>query len=129
MNKKILSSLLLVCASLTCMNFAHADEVISPIPQVSDEWRFSVSPYGWLPTVGTTVSAGGPGSKNADISASQIINNLKSGVMIAGEVHYGKWGVMADFANATVQKIGGFNFKGDPIYRIGDKGTLPSIIV
>ena len=129
MNKKILSSLLLAFASLACANMAHADEAISPIPKVvADEWRVSVSPYAWLPTVNTTDSGGGPGSKNVDLSLNQIVSNLKSGVMIAGEVHYGKWGVSADLANAVVSKSSGFNYHGDPAYRFGDKGTLQATL-
>ena len=123
MKNKTISSLLLVCASLTCINLAHADEAISPIPQVADEWRASVSPYAWLPWVNTTTGAGA-GSKNVDLSLNNIISNIKSGVMIAGEAHYGKWGVTADFANAVVSKSSGFNYKGDPAYKFGDKGTL-----
>ena len=129
MKNKTLPSLLLVCASLACVNMAHADEAISPIPQVADEWRFSVSPYAWLPWVNTTSSAGDAGSKNVDLSLNNIISNIKSGVMIAGEAHYGRWGVTADFANAVVSKSSGFNYKGDPAYKFGDKGILQASLL
>lgn len=129
MNKKILLAFFSASAILSSMGTVHADEAFSPIPQISNEWRFSVSPYGWLPQVNTTVSNGGAGSKNADISMNNVLSNLKSGVMIAGEVHYGKWGVITDFASATLQKSGGFNFKGDnTIYRAGDKSTLQATL-
>ena len=124
MNKKILLAIFSASALFASAGTVQAQEAFSPIPQVTDEWRFSVSPYGWLPQVNTTVNAGGPGSKNADVSMNNVLSNLKSGAMIAGDVHYGKWGVMADFATATLQKAGGFNFKGDPMYRMGDKATL-----
>ncbi|MBU3612132.1 hypothetical protein [Polynucleobacter sp. MG-27-Goln-C1] len=124
MNKKILLAILSASALFASAGTTHAQEAFSPIPQVTDEWRFSVSPYGWIPQVNTTVSAGGAGSKNADISMNNLLSNLKSGAMIAGEAHYGKWGVLADFATATLQKSGSFNFKGDPAYRAGDKSTL-----
>jgi hypothetical protein len=58
----------------------------------------------------------------------QLLSNLKSGAMIAGQAHYGKWGVTADFATATLQQSGSFNFKGDPQYRIADKGTLQATL-
>ena len=106
---------------------AYAEESISPIPKISDEWRFSVSPYGWLPQVNTTVSNGGPGSSNADISMNNVLKNLKSGAMIAGEAHYGKWGVTADFANAALQKSGGFHFSGDP-QTVSGKATLQATL-
>lgn len=126
MNKKIVAPLIAALMSFACMGVAQAqtEAKISPIPTVSDEWRFSVSPYGWLPQVNTTVSQGGQGSKNADVSMNNVLSNLKSGAMIAGEAHYGKWGITGDFATATLQKAGGFNFKGDPAYKVGDKVTL-----
>jgi len=127
--KKIHKIFLATLTLISFMGISHADEVISPIPKISDEWRFSVSPYGWLPQVNTTVSPGGAGSKNADISMNNVLSNLKSGVMIAGEAHYGKWGVLADFASATLQKSGGFNFKGDPMYKVGDKSTLQASLL
>lgn len=122
MNKKILHSFLLACVSLACANFAHAQQSVSPIPQVTDGWRVSVSPYAWLPTVNTTDSAGA-GSKTVDISLHDILTNLKSGMMIAGEVHYGKWGLALDFANAVVSKSGTFYPVGTPT-QISDKATL-----
>lgn len=122
MNKKILHSFLLACVSLTCANFAHAQQAVSPIPQVTDGWRVSVSPYAWLPTVNTTDSVGA-GSKTVDISLHDILTNLKSGMMITGEVHYGKWGLALDFANAVVSKSGTFYPVGTPT-QISDKATL-----
>lgn len=124
MSKKIVSPFFAAFISLVCLSTAQAQETLTPIPKVTDGWRFSVSPYGWLPQVNTTVNNGGPGSKNADVSMNDVLKNLKSGAMIAAEAHYGKWGVAFDFATATLQKSGGFNFKGDPAYRAGDKSTL-----
>ena len=128
MNKKILLGFISIPLLLASINLVHAADDINPIPKVADEWRFSVSPYGWLPQVNTTVSHGGSGSKNADLSMNNVLSNLKSGVMIAGEAHYGQWGVTGDFATATLQKSGGFNFKGDPMYRAGDKSTLQATL-
>ena len=128
MNKKLLTSLLLACAFFTCASIAHADEAISPIPQVTDGWRVSVSPYAWLPWVNTTDSGGGAASANVDLSLNQILNNVKSGGMIAGEVHYGKWGLSLDLANAVVSHASSVSFHGDPAYRIGKKATLQATL-
>lgn len=129
MNTKKVALLLSSLGLFLSIGFAHANEPVSPIPKITNEWRYSVSPYGWLPQVNTTVSGGGTGSKNADISMNNVLNNLKSGVMIAGEAHYGKWGVLADFASATLQKSGSFNYKGDPAYKAGDKSTLQATLL
>ncbi len=128
MNKKILLAIFSASALIASAGTTQAQEAFSPIPQVTDGWRVSVSPYAWLPTVNTTDSGGGPGSKNVDLSLNNIISNLKSGVMIAGEVHYGKWGVSLDLANAVVSKSSGFNYHGDPAYKFGDKGTLQATL-
>lgn len=126
MTKKFLASLLVTGASIALSGTAHAQEAVSPIPQVSDGWRFSVSPYAWLPWVNTTDSGGGPGSKNIDLSLNQVISNIKSGGMIAGEVHYGRWGLALDFANAVVSKSG--NITRDPKYTLSDKSTLQATL-
>lgn len=129
MNKNILTAAIsIMLASLSSISTAYADEAISPIRKISDEWHFAISPYGWLPQVNTTVGNAGAGSKNADISMNNVLSNLKSGVMIGAQAHYGKWGVMTDFASATLQKSGGFNFKGDPQYKAGDKSTLQATL-
>jgi hypothetical protein len=128
MAHKLIASLAIFCSLTTFIHAAQAAEGVTPIPKVSDGWRVSVSPYVWIPQVNTTVSAGGGGSKNADISMNSLINNLKTGAMIAGEVHNGKWGLIGDLATATLQKSGGFNFKGDPQYRAGDKSTLQATL-
>ena len=122
MNKKIIAPLLVAFMSLGYLGAAQAEGSFSPIPQVTDGWRVSVSPYAWLPTVNTTDGAGA-GSKTVDISLHDILTNLKSGMMIAGEVHYGKWGLALDFANAVVSKAGTFYPVGTPT-QISDKATL-----
>lgn len=128
MAHKLIASLAIFCSLTTFIHAAQAAEGVTPIPKVSDGWRVSVSPYAWIPQVNTTTSVGGGGSKNADISMNSVINNLKTGAMIAGEVHNGKWGLIGDLATATLQKSGGFNYKGDPQYRAGDKSTLQATL-
>ena len=128
MNKKILLAIFSASALLASAGTTHAQEAFSPIPQVTDGWRVSVSPYAWLPTVNTTDSGSGPASSNVDLSLNQIISNIKSGGMIAGEVHYGKWGVSLDLANAVVSHASSFQYHGDPAYKISDKATLQATL-
>ena len=128
MNKKILLAIFSASALFASVGTTHAQEAFSPIPQVTDGWRVSVSPYAWLPTVNTTDSGGGPASSNVDLSLNQILSNIKSGGMIAGEVHYGKWGVSLDLANAVVSHASSVSYHGDPAYRIGNKATLQATL-
>lgn len=119
MNKKILTAFLSVLAITSTMSVARANEGLSPIPKIANEWTFDVTPYVWAPTISSTLNYKGKYLNTADVSMNDIISNLKSGGMIAGEAHYGSWGIMADLVSATLQKSGtapvtpapGYNFK------------------
>ena len=120
MNKKIILAFLIATSSLLMsVGVAHADESLSPIPKISNEWTFDVTPYVWAPNISSTLNYKGQYLNTADVSMNNVISNLKSGGMITGEAHYGSWGVMADLVSATLQKTGttsvtpapGYNFK------------------
>ena len=106
MNKKILAGLLSAAAILGASSIAHAEEVLSPIPKVADEWRFEVTPYLWAPGINSTLFFNDRYLSTASLDSNNVISNLKSGGMIEGEVHYGNWGLMFDFISATLQKTG-----------------------
>ncbi|MBU3538478.1 MULTISPECIES: hypothetical protein [unclassified Polynucleobacter] len=129
MKQKILSSLLLAFASLTCANVAYADENLSPIPQVSNEWRFEVTPYVWVPAVTASTFFKDQYIDTAQLTQTNLVSNLKSGGMIAAEAHYGSWGIFGDIVSATIQKTGGANVTlatryGPTPTQIADKATL-----
>ena len=119
MNKKILAALLTVYATLVAIGNARAEEVLTPIPKITNEWTFDVTPYVWGTNINSTLNYKGKYLNTADVNMNDIISNLKSGGMIAGEARYGSWGVMADLVSATLQKNGttsvtpapGYNFK------------------
>jgi hypothetical protein len=119
MNKKILFTLFSVATLFASVGSAHADEALTPIPKISNEWTVDVTPYVWLPSINSTLNYKGKYLNTADVNMNDIISNLKSGGMIAGEVRYGSWGIMADLVSATLQKTGttsvspapGYNFK------------------
>lgn len=94
--------LALVCALLLAQ-FAHAEEDLTPIPKTSDEWRFSVTPYLWAPSINSTLFLNDRYLNTAALSTSSILGDLKSGGMIAAEAHYGNWGIMGDLVTATLQ--------------------------
>ncbi len=118
-------SLAVICASL-----ARAEDV-SPIPQVADQWRFSVTPYAWLPSINSTLSYKNRYIDTAHVTTNNIISNLKSGGMIAGEAHYGNWGIMGDIVSATLQKDGSFPVSPAPgmVVSVSDKATVQATIV
>ena len=119
MNKKIFASLFFSSAFIASLGLAHADEKLTPIPKIANEWSVDVTPYLWAPSISSTLSYKGQYLNTADVSMNNIVSNLKSGGMIAGEAHYGSWGIMADLVSATLQKTGtvpvtpapGYNFR------------------
>lgn len=104
MNKKILLAFLSAPALFFFMGFAHADTDPSPIPKVSDAWRFEVTPYLWAPGIKGTLGLDSGLAKSADFTTSNVLGSLKSGGMVSAEAHKGNWGVMGDLVSATLQK-------------------------
>lgn len=106
MHKKISPFLALCFAAMLSMGSVYAAEDPSPIPKISEEWRFTVVPYAWAPGIKGTLNFSDGLVKTADYSSSNVLSNLKTGGMIAGEAHYGNWGVMGDVISATLQNTG-----------------------
>jgi hypothetical protein len=106
MKKKILLALFSASAFSAVMGSVHAAENVSPIPKVSDEWRFEVTPYLWGAGIRGTVNLNNGLAKSADMSTSNVLSDLKSGGMIAAEAHKGNWGIMGDLISATLQNSG-----------------------
>jgi hypothetical protein len=106
MKKKILLALFSASALSAVMGSVHAAENVSPIPKVSEEWRFEVTPYLWGSGIRGTVNLNNSLAKSADMSTSNVLSDLKSGGMIAAEAHKGNWGIMGDLISATLQNSG-----------------------
>jgi len=130
MIQKISTVLAALGTSFVLMGLAHADEALTPIPKIANEWTFELTPYLWAPGITSTLSYNDRYIKTADLSANNIISNLKSGAMIAGEVHYGNWGLMADIVSATLQKTGSVSVSPQPGVQVhtAEKATLQSTI-
>ena len=103
MNKKPLKSALIAFAILASAGITHADEALSPLPKISDDWRFEVTPYVWAPGVSSTLVYNDRYLNTAKLSTSNVLGDLKSGGMIAAEAHYGNWGIFGDLVSATLQ--------------------------
>ena len=71
-------------------------EVENPMPQIDDQWRYSVSIAAWAPASSTSSFLG---STYIGSSNSSVYNNLKAAggfAMLTAEAHQDKWGMMAD---------------------------------
>ena len=135
MHKKIHSYIALISVVMLSIGMAHAADDLSPIPKTSEQWRFSVVPYVWAPGIKGTLNFSDGLVKTADYSSSNVLSNLKTGGMIAGEAHYGNWGVMGDVLSATLQNTGSFPLvvptRADGTVRatLADKLTLQQTIL
>jgi hypothetical protein len=112
-------------------NLAYAADELNPIRKVSDAWSFEVTPYLWAPSIGSTLNYKGKYITTADVSTNDIISNLKTGAMLAGEVRYGNWGVMGDVVSATLQKTSNSSVtpQAPYTYQIATKATLQQTIL
>ena len=127
--KKIPKILCLLSILLsTHMASAQSNADASPIPKVSNEWRFEVTPYIWGAGIKGTMNFDNGLAKSADISSSNVISNLKSGGMIAAEAHKGNWGIMGDLISATLQNSGSVPVKGGAV-TVADKITVQQTIL
>ena len=106
MNKKIISVFLSAFVILISAGVAQAEPGLTPIPKISDEWRFEVTPYIWGAGVTSTLFYNDRYLNTAKFSTSNVLGDLKSGGMITAEAHYGKWGIMGDIVSATLQTTG-----------------------
>lgn len=128
--KKITTLIFLALASISSAKFAYADKSASPLPVVSDAWRFEITPYLWAPGIKGTLGLDNGLAKSADFNSSNVVSNLKSGAMLSAEAHYGKWGIMGDLVSATLQHSGAIPVRTqDGSATAGDKVTLQQTVL
>ena len=80
--------------------------------EVTDDLRYSITPYGWLSGLSGTVGLGRV-SSNVDLSAADVIKSLKFGIMGTAEVHRGAWLLVADGIYASLGDARTFAIRGD----------------
>lgn len=75
---------------------------ISPIPVVTDGFRFLVTPYLWAAGITGNIDYNNVQRVHSHISSEKVLNNLAAAAMLDGEVHYGRWGLMGNGAFAKL---------------------------
>ncbi len=135
MNKKIFAALLMSAGIIASVGSARADQGLSPLPKISNEWRFEVTPYIWGSGVSSTLFYNDRYLNTAKLSTSNVLGDLKSGGMISAEAHYGNWGIMGDIVSATLQTTANNTvivpkgeYAGAPV-QAADKTTLQQTII
>lgn len=115
---RVAAAMVLAVAAIAAPSPSAAQAARAP----DGEWRFSLTPYVWLPTVNATIEyplpgiggggAGGgagaapDGSLDTEIGPNQYLTKLNFAAMLAGEARRGPWSVMADFIGLRVSGEG-----------------------
>lgn len=87
--------------------------------EISDEWRFAATIYGWFPDIGgTTQLAIGAGS-TIDVDINTLLDNLKMTGQGSFEIQKGHWGAFTDLVYLDVGDSGsrtrGLEIGGQPL--------------
>ena len=102
--RKVLAATMLSCASAAV--FAQAPNSPVAIPQVSDAWRASLTPYLWATGISGSLGYGGNQIASASIGSGSILQARKFGGMLEAEVHKGNFGFSMDLMYASLGKSG-----------------------
>jgi hypothetical protein len=99
--KKILGAVLalLMLAAIFTPIFTAEAQAQSDAP--IDQWKFSITPYLWLPNVNGTLKYSIPpstgGSPEVETGPNNYLENLQAVIMISGDARKDKWSVFTDF--------------------------------
>jgi hypothetical protein len=104
-----------LCAAITAAS--AADLTPAPAPSATQTpyflgqplvpgWSFSVTPYGWLTSVSskvnTPIPGGGTATTDVSVPFSELLSDLRFGVMLAAEARYDRFSLLSDFIYANV---------------------------
>ena len=81
--------------------------------QLSDDWRFGATIYGYLPTIGVKTQLPNGVTTDVSVPIDDTLNHLKMGFFGAAEAQKGRWGAFTDVlylnVGAAPAKTHGFN--------------------
>ena len=105
LSKKItLAALFASLTTLTSVAIAQTPPSAKPEPvfQVSDGWRFAVTPYLWLVNINGSVYYDDTRLGRADLSSSELLSHLNAAGMVTLEAHKGRLGLVADLVYSKI---------------------------
>jgi hypothetical protein len=111
---------MVLLAAMTAMIFtglAHAQTDAPP----DDHWKFSITPYLWLPNINGTlkynIPPGAQGSPEVEAGPNDYLQNLQGLMLLSGEVRKDRWSVFTDIIYLSFAKeksqVKEINFGGD----------------
>lgn len=75
-----------------------------------DDWKFSLTPYVWLPTINANLNDGLPpgadGSPEIEVGPNDLFTALNFAVLLSGEARKGPWSVFTDIVYLDVSAKG-----------------------
>jgi hypothetical protein len=89
----------------------------------ADQWKFSITPYLWLPNVNGTlkysIPPGAGGSPEVEAGPNDYLQNLQAVIMLSGEVRKDRWSVFTDVIYLAFSdeesSVKSVNFGGDVV--------------
>ena len=112
-------SAVLALACIAVSSAAHADTS-------SDEWRFKLTPYLWLPTIDGTLNydlpPGGGGSPDISVGPIDWLELLNFGALIGGSARKGRFSMFTDVVYLSMTRNGDGRI-------VSVEGTVPGNII
>ncbi len=112
-------SVVLALACIAVSSAAHADTS-------SDEWRFKLTPYLWLPTIDGTLNydlpPGGGGSPDISVGPIDWLELLNFGALIGGSARKGRFSMFTDVVYLSMTRNGDGRI-------VSVEGTVPGNII
>ena len=112
---------MVLLAAMTAMIFTAPAQAQSVAP--ADQWKFSITPYLWLPNVNGTlkysIPPGAGGSPEVEAGPNDYLQNLQSVIMLSGEARKDRWSVFTDVIYLAFSdeksSVKSVNFGGDVV--------------
>jgi hypothetical protein len=89
---------MVLLAAMTAMIFAAPAQAQSVAP--ADQWKFSITPYLWLPNINGQLKYNipqvGGGSPEVETGPNEYLQNLQALILLSGDVRKGRWSMFTD---------------------------------
>ena len=82
------------CAAIAVQGLLHGAPVHAAAAEVP--WEFAVTPYVWIPYVGSSLSFQTPGNGGSTLEMSDYLKNLNAAAFVSGEARHGVWALSLD---------------------------------
>ena len=117
--------------------FAFACFALLPLAaaaQTEEGWKFTLTPYIWLPNVNGTLKYNPPpsgSSPEVDTGPNNYLENLSFALMLSGDARNGRWAIVSDLIylkfDSEKSNVRQVNFGGSLVNTAADVGTKSSL--